>query len=154
MRKELVVVALGFAVMILNPYYVNPLKSKFSYSAAEMKAAIEGTWTLTLDDRSYIFHIQQADRDWMPQVSERAMRLSSCTHRTLVASAAACRDITRMPVVVTLSGENTDGLFAISSTTLVEGELWIEVDGRKIYAIVMPDGTAAVDGAKLIRTAR
>lgn len=155
MRKHLVTGALGLAALILNPFYAcNPFAPSYTYSAKEMKAAVEGTWTLTTEGRSYVFHVKQGNR--ARQHSSRSMIPSAqaCGTRTLVASASACIDSSDMPVVVTLEGETTDGMFTVHGTTFHRGNLVIEVADYLVEASVTPDGTATTDRGTLIRTGR
>jgi len=157
MRKHLVTGALGLAVLILNPFYACHLGPSFTYSAKDMKAAVEGTWTLTVEHQTYSFHIKQSTHDPMQKQSSRSLvpSANACGTRSFVATASACIDFSRMPLVVTLTGETTDGVFIIEGTTFREGNLVIEVAGHQIDATVAPDGTATVEGGgKLVRTQR
>ena len=157
MRKHLVTGALGLAALILNPFYAcNPLAPDFTYSAKDMKAAVEGTWTLTVENESYSFHIEQSAHDPMQKQSSRSLMPTAhaCGTRSFVATASACIDFSRMPVIVDLTGKTTDGVFMIEGTTFREGRLIIEVAGHQIEATVAPDGTATIDSGKLVRTAR
>jgi hypothetical protein len=157
MLKKLSIGTLTVAALVLNPFYACSSEREFTYSAAEMIAAIEGTWTLTLDDRSYIFHIEQAS-EVKQKHSSRSLVPSAhaCSQRTLVKSASACIDTSTMPIVVNLSGTTTDGLFMVRGTRFESGRLIIEVADHHIQALVNPDGTATVEGEKrsLIRVSR
>ena len=153
MRKHLITAALGLSALIFNPFYACNILG-YTYAAPEMKAAVEGTWTLTTPDRSYVFHVEQAKGT--QRYSNRSMVPSAhaCGSRTFVASASACIDSTTMPVVVTSSGETTEGVFSVSGKTFVQGDLVIEVAGQRVEAIVKPDGTATTESGTLTRTAR
>ncbi|MDQ3339648.1 MAG: hypothetical protein M4D80_31160 [Myxococcota bacterium] len=158
MLKKLSIGALAVAALVLNPFYACSSDRAFTYSAAEMAAAIEGTWTLTASDRSYIFHIEQAS-EAKQKSSSRSLVPSAhaCSQRTLVKSASACIDTSTMPVVVELSGQTTDGLFMVKGTRFESGHLIIEVAGQQVRAKVKPDGTAIlVEGSEgtLSRSAR
>ena len=155
MMKRLSIATLGLAALVLNPFYACSTERAFRFSATEMRAAVEGTWTLELADRSYIFHIEQAT-EAKQQHSQRSVvgHAHACGKRTLVKSASACLDTSTMPVVVNVSGTTTDGVFVVYGTTFRDGDLVIEVAGQAIRANVMPDGTATVTGGKLSRSSR
>ena len=158
MLKQLSIGTLAVAALVLNPFYACVANRDFQFSANEMAAAVEGTWTLTLEDRSYIFHIAAASEAKQKHSSASFVPSAhACGNRTLVKSAAACEDTTTMPVIVNLSGTTTDGEFRVHGTRFVEGELVIEIANHSIYARVNADGTATVSGdkqRKLIRSAR
>jgi hypothetical protein len=158
MLKKLSLGTLAVAALVLNPFYACIGDRAFTYSATEMAAAVEGTWTLTLEDRSYIFHIEQASAP-KQQHSSRSLVPSAhaCSQRTLVKSASACIDSSTMPIVVNLSGKTTDGEFTVNGTRFESGRLVIEVGDHQVRAKVKPDGTATmVEESKgtLIRSAR
>lgn len=153
--KRLSIATLGLAALILNPFYACSTEREFRFSATAMRDAVEGTWTLELADRSYIFHIEQAT-EAKQQHSQRSMigNAHACGNRTLVKSASACLDTSTMPVIVNVSGTMTDGTFMVHGTTFRKGDLVIEIAGQSIRADVMPDGTATVTGSKLTRSSR
>ena len=155
MRKHLVTGGLGLAALILNPFYACSMIEGYSYGAKDMRAAVEGTWTLTTERRSYTFQVKQGKHD-PKRHSSRSMISSAhaCGTRTLVASASACIDESLMPVVVTLEGTTTDGVFAVFGTTFTEGTLRIDVAGQNVDATVTPDGKATLESGKLIRIGR
>ena len=155
MLKQLTIGVLAVAALVLNPFYACSLGPSFSYSAAEMTAAVEGTWVLTVDGRSYIFHIEQASAAQQHSSASLVPSAHACGDRTLVKSASACIDTSTMPVVVTLSGTSTDGIFQVDGTRFEKGRLVIEVADYQLEATVLPDGSATVSGNRtLTRTAR
>jgi phage tail sheath gpL-like len=157
MLKQLSLGALTVAALVLNPFYACVPEPSFQFTANEMAAAIEGTWTLTLEDRSYIFHIEAASARRQHSRASLVPSAHACGKRTVVKSAAACVDTTTLPVVVNVSGSTSDGEFRVHGTRFVEGELVIDVADHRVHARVNADGTATVHADKpqtLIRAAR
>ena len=158
MRARLAVAAVGLAALVLNPSYacLGDREPAYAFTAADMKSAVEGTWTLAIAGRHYILHVAQAAEIAQTHASRALVgEAHACGKRTLVRSAHACLDTSEMPLVVELSGERTsDGMFSIHGTTFREGQLVIRVAGQDVFARVTPEGVATVDRGTLVRSSR
>lgn len=146
MRK----IALGAAAAIafaMNPAFVGCGGNDLSYSfgAKEMSAAVAGTWTLTGHGKTHTFTLAQKTANVNARATSAFFReAAACSHRTLVASAAACADSTDMPLLVTFA----DGTERMAQATLVvfgftftQGMLNLVIDGIDVTAWIKPDGT-------------
>ena len=179
--KWLVLAGIGLAVLVLNPWFG---VTGYRYGAPEMRAAIEGTWRLTItsDDAPPVertFTIEQAATDpseVVPAETPAAphasrgwiRRASACGSRSLVRSAHACMDVTRMPLDVKIAGGSKvlHAEFFVVGTSFSRGGLELVADDYWLDAGIAPNGDvvrADVDDrehhtgkltAKLVRTAR
>jgi len=156
MFKKLSIATLGLAALVLNPSYACRLEKDFDYSAVEMRAAVEGTWTLTTSGGSYTFDIEQAAAAKRSSARSLVPSAHACGSRTLVKSASACESESVMPIEVHLAGETTDGVFEVYGATFVAGSLKVTVAGHLVYARVSPEGITSdvSDGATLVRASR
>src|SRR5262245_26724183 len=108
MAKKLVAVMLGLAVAILNPLAACSLLGGFDFGAKEMRAAVEGTWTVTSpagEDApavAYTITIRQGTgAERKPSAAGGLVApAAACGDRSFVATAAACLDTSRMPLDV------------------------------------------------------
>jgi hypothetical protein len=133
--------AIPLAAFFLNPSFAcgGPTGPAFEYDAAELRAVIGGTWMLTFTpDGGGITHVSftvdQAAGTVAPTASARRQGLvraaQACGTRTLVRGAAACVDVTEMPLEVKfLAGEETlataplSGTFRVYGTKFAYGDL-------------------------------
>jgi hypothetical protein len=154
----LALAGLVLAVLVLNPWFG---VTGYSYGASEMRAAIEGTWRLTItsDDAAPIertFTLAQAASDpseVVPAETPSAphasrgwiRRAAACGTRSLVRSASACMDITRMPLDVKIAGgdEVVHAEFVVGGTTFNRGGLVLEIADYWLDAGIAPDGEVA-----------
>ncbi|HEU0033488.1 MAG TPA: hypothetical protein VFQ53_22810 [Kofleriaceae bacterium] len=146
---------------IVNPLFAcHPFEPSFSYGEAEMKAAVEGTWKLAFRGRELTIRIAQAKA-----VEQHSMRralvksAAACGHRTFVKSAEACKDLSELPLTLVAVNEpttKTEGRFVVESTTFDAGELLITVDGKRLAAVISPQGKVlrVDDGVTLERLPR
>jgi hypothetical protein len=139
-------------VIPLALFFLNPAlacgggdeKPTFQFGAAELRAAIEGTWSLTLTPsggaaKSLVVRIEQATQapsDATPP----------CGGRTLVKPAAACVPITTMPLQVTmLSGDAAfegvalSGNFAVTGFEFSEGQVTLAVGETRVAFRLTPE---------------
>lgn len=146
--------AVALAVLVLNPVF-GVLSGPY-FGAAELRAATEGTWRLTVDEggetRTVTFRIAQgADPDaW--QAAQRTSQVelirpaAACGHRSLVRSAEACKYVTNMPLEVTLLADGTvpgrvqPGIFVVGGNEFELGQLMVEVAGIMLSAEITPAG--------------
>lgn len=133
----------GVAVLVLNPVF--GVLGRPSFGAEELRAAVEGTWRLTVrgEDgaRTVTFRLAQGSEVEGGHASAHALvrPAAACGHRTLIKSAGACKYSTRMPLEVTLIAEGGEQRQAEASEAVVFGtrfdqaflqvsvaELWVE----------------------------
>jgi hypothetical protein len=144
-------------------FFINPSfgcgtdAPQFQYGAAEMQAAIAGTWTFTITPSGGTateVTLQLDEADTAPgataQVSRRSLirAAHACGTRTLVKSAGACMDESSMPLAITfVSGDPSlmtaqlVGSFIVPGTTFQLGMLNLMLGPYSITATVSPDGT-------------
>jgi hypothetical protein len=157
MRSLFWVVPIAF--FFLNPTLgcVGPDEPQFQYGAAEMQAAIAGTWTFTITPNggaAIAVTVQIDAAESVPDAAVQATGRSfiraahACSSRTLVKSAGACSDMSSMLLAITfVSGDPTlmdstlSGNFIVSGTTFRSGGLEVTIGSYQISAAVLPDGT-------------
>lgn len=146
------------AVFVLNPGFACSDEPQFQYGAAEMRAAVEGDWTFTITPEggtaiAVTVHLEQAATSGATTTSrpqERALvrAAHACGTRTLVKSAAACVDVSEMPLAVTyVSGDASfatammSGGFSVLGLTFGSGMLSLNLGSFQIRAQVGADGS-------------
>jgi hypothetical protein len=153
---------LAVAFFFLNPGFAcGPAEPQFNYSAADMLAAVEGTWSFTIMPEGAANSVQvtvKVEQAAMaPGAQARAparfvlvRTADACGVRTLVKSAGACVDLSEMPLTVTyLTGDSSFANAPLSGTFLVNGtdfapantDLELVLGGYHVHAQVFPDGT-------------
>jgi hypothetical protein len=177
--------SLALLTFFLNPGVActSSEEPTFTFGEAEMRAAVEGTWLLTLRSSDGSFSdttLQiaesskaQAFRTTTPSGHYRTgviRSASACGSRTFVKSAGACTDLSDMPLDVTFVSGNPrfqnallSGRFLVGDLTFVRGMMNLGLGDVSLGATVAPDGTASPlggassDGStvvSLMRTAR
>jgi hypothetical protein len=147
----------ALAFFLMNPGFAcGPGEPQYQYGAAELRAAIEGDWALTITPTGgapvqHTLNIKQATK--APGASASTGRgglvraAYACGNRTLVASADACIDSTSMPLVVTVSSgtppvtATTTGTFNVMSLVFTRGTLYTSAGGVDVRAEIDADGT-------------
>jgi hypothetical protein len=146
-------------------FFVNPgfgcsdQDAEYQYGEAEMKAAVEGTWVLTLGEaagpsnetitvRVVQGRVAQASRNQAPGRRGFIRTASACGTRTFVASANACIDSSDMPLDVTwVDGPDSyksaalSGSFAVLSLVFTRGQFGLSFGSVSFYADIAPDGS-------------
>jgi hypothetical protein len=143
MARKLVAVAVGLAVLVLTPYYVF-FADHFDYGEPELRAAIEGTWQLTMQGRAPITLELREARASKTQSSRGWVRsAAACSHRSLVRSAEACMDSTQMDLAVTVTPADATatGQLGVNDTSFRVGQLQLFLQDFAVEARVTPDGT-------------
>jgi hypothetical protein len=162
------------ALFFLNPALACGGGPDYDYGAAEMRAAVEGTWLLTLTPEGGTpsevrLQIEQATAAPDAQAAQAARwgllrQAHACGTRTLVKSAAACGDSTQMPLAVTVvdgdavfTGAKTTGIFTVYGLTFVIGEVELTLGERRVLFNIdragnpshvgSPPGTATIERA-------
>jgi hypothetical protein len=145
------------AFFFLNPGFAcGPGEAEYQYGAAEMRAAIEGEWALTITPtggaaEDYVVTLKQATSATASASGPRTRSLvraaHACGNRTLFASANACVDSTDMPLTVALGAGSPPvtgtptASFNVRSLTFTQGELYLTLGERRVTASVKADGT-------------
>ena len=149
--RRLAVLLLATAVLVLNPAFgCSEDAPTYRYGAAELNAAIAGTWSATIDGRTHTFRIEQ-QRSAAPTKHSSASNsfvraAAACGTRTLIASAGACVDSTEMPltiIAVNGSAPPTRGVLLVHSTVFSEAHLHLDLAPGTVSARIAPDGTLA-----------
>jgi hypothetical protein len=141
----------GLAVLVLNPVF--GVLAGPSFGAEELRAAVEGTWQLTVRGevgaaRTVTFRLAQGSEVEGGHASARALirPAAACGHRTLIKSAGACKYGTRMPLEVTLIAEGGErrqaeaGELLVFGTRFDQGLLRVPVAELEVSASVTPAG--------------
>jgi hypothetical protein len=171
MVRKLVAVVIGLAVLVITPYYLF-FADRFDYGEPELRAAIEGTWRLTLPGHEPIVMTIAEAKTPIQHSSRGVVRsAAACGHRTLVRSAEACIDDTEMELAVTSEPASAPrwGRLTVAGTTFHAAGLELDLAEFDVYGEVAPDGSVSelrayglaggkwaggVQGAALERTAR
>ena len=139
MKKNLAVWSLFGLAFLANPALFacsSEDEEDFTYSEADMKAAVLGEWqgTAQLEGESVAFtlSLQQASAKSGTQSVSAPPFQPQCGSRSFVKPAAACASISTMPLVGTISSENTrlNGSIegeAIASRILNPSQLHLEL---------------------------
>jgi hypothetical protein len=144
-------------------FFINPGfgcgtdQPQWQYGAAQMQAAIAGTWTFAITPAGGTpteVTVQIDEADTAPGATAQAPRRSliraayACGSRTLVKSAGACTDASSMPLAITfVSGDPSlmsaqlSGTYIVSGTTFQSGMLELALGPYSISATVGSDGT-------------
>ncbi|HET7505253.1 MAG TPA: hypothetical protein VFK02_29745 [Kofleriaceae bacterium] len=151
--KVVLAVTLGLAALVLNPWF--GVTSGYDYGAPEMRAAIEGTWQLTLAPgdgprREITFRIAQGAEPKQPQASSGLVRpAAACGSRSLVRNAEACMDLSEMPLEITVidggppAREVGSARFMVPGTTFTKGWLEAQIADVVVTGSVTPSGEAS-----------
>jgi hypothetical protein len=151
--------AIPLAAFFLNPSLAcGPAPGPgYEYDAVELRAAVAGTWSLSFTpDGGKPTNVtltvdQAAGAATTTATSPRAglvRAAHACGTRTLVRAAAACLDITEMPLEVqfvagdaALSTATLSGNFRVYGTRFSSGDLELVLGPYHIAALVDPFGT-------------
>jgi hypothetical protein len=149
--KVMLAVTLGLTALVLNPWF--GVTSGYDYGAPEMRAAIEGTWRLTVTPndgprREITFRIAQGAEPKQPHASSHALVRSAaaCGSRSLVRNAEACMDTSEMPLEITVLDGGTPerdarpARFAVMGTTFTHGQLEAQIADVFVTGLVAPNG--------------
>jgi hypothetical protein len=154
--------ALALLTFFLNPGIacVSSDEPDFKYGEAEMKAAVEGTWLLTLRgtdgtvSETTLQIVQSGTAQAMMSPSGSGSHrtgviraAAACGSRTFVKSAGACMDMSDMPLDVAFvsgdprfQGAALSGSLRISSLIFTRGQLSLELADERLGATIAPDG--------------
>jgi hypothetical protein len=138
------------AVFFLNPNLACSDEPQFQYGAAEMRAAVEGDWVVSINGLSVpvsaIVHVDQSATAPTASAAPAGTLLRAahaCGTRTLIKGAGACIDLTEMPLTVTfVSGDDSlasaplSGTFTVFGLTFVQGNLSLTLGEYKVQVPV------------------
>jgi hypothetical protein len=157
MTKTLLLAVFGLTALIVNPFFgCEAAEVSYSYDAADMRIAIEGTWKLHVAGKPDVMLTIRQSAKAVQQHATRGTLVRSaaaCGSRSLVRNAGACMDISEMPLDVEVAGMTTKkpptGTFMVPAVYFDIGLLHIELDDLEVSAHITPTGTveqASVDG--------
>jgi hypothetical protein len=147
------------AVFFLNPALACSDGPEFQYGAAEMRAAVEGDWSVTITPEGattamqVTVHVEQSRSAPAAAASpERGRTLVRAAHacgtRTLIKGAGACIDQTEMPLTVTyvagapaFASAMMSGKFVVSSLSFSIGNLNLNLASETVAVQVHADGS-------------
>ncbi|HUQ07576.1 MAG TPA: hypothetical protein VM261_34015 [Kofleriaceae bacterium] len=158
--KKLFVALLGVAALVLNPVGACSMFSDragvFEFGDAEVRAAVEGTWTITVPASGpgtapieYTIAIAQGTDPVAQRSAPRSLvaTAAACSDRTLVRSASACGDSTTVPLDLQLVNAPPEpsgrGKLVIWGTSFGQGELRAFVGVHQVSASIDSSGTAS-----------
>jgi hypothetical protein len=139
------------AVLVCNPLFGLGAEDPH-FGAAELRAAVEGTWRLTVTtadgaEQTMAFTIAQGGAAAGTHASNHALvqPAAACGTRTLVKPAGACADETYMPLEVTLilqgaRQRQAPGQLSVEGTHFQYGYLSVRLANLRVSANILPDG--------------
>lgn len=149
--KRTVITVVALAVLVLNPVF-GLLSDDYDFGAPELRAAVEGTWQLTIASpsappRTITFTLAQGAEPPDVHATRSLVRpAAACGHRSLVKAASACIDSTNMSLDVTViagglpQARSGRGMFVVGGTRFRSGDLRIDVGGVSLLATLTPAG--------------
>ena len=160
MRK--IALLLGLLAFVLNPGFAcspNSDDPGFTYGEKEMLSTVQGPWRVTIDKGngpvSFTLLVDQAaSASARLEKQGRAFIRSAhaCGTRTFVKGAAACIDMSEMPLAVTFTSGDTTykdiayaGTFRVTSLNFTQGDLQFNFGTDWINANLLRDGTSATN---------
>jgi hypothetical protein len=150
--KLSVVTVIALGVLVLNPVFGVLSGPDYEFGAAELRAAVEGTWQLTIaapgaPQRTITFTLAQGAEPAEPHAAWHLVRpAAACGSRSLVKTAGACGDLTNMPLEVTVIAGGVpqqhplQGRFMVDGTRFHSGDLRVDVGGVSLLATLTSAG--------------
>lgn len=146
-----VVVAAG--VLVIDPmnFFGGP---DWQYGETEMRAAVEGTWELSITDdkgesKTWVLAIKQSDKADRAERSGLVRSAAACGGRTFVRSAHACSESSQMPIEITvLEGDKVpaSGRFYVEGETFIAGGLDVNLGKDPMdYRNLVASASARID---------
>jgi len=145
------------ALFFFDPSFACSSGDEFQFGAAEMRAAVAGTWTFVITPTGGTsvrvrVQVSQAAPSAGTTPSARSVDLvrpaHACGSRTLLAGASACVDETVMPLAVSFvdgdalfSGAWLAGTFIVHGSAFVQGSLELDLGPYQFLANVNADGS-------------
>lgn len=166
MTKKLAALVLGLAALVLDPFFAcSAVAPGFEFGADEMRAAVEGTWTITVpaggkDAPAVAYQVVIAQRASVARLDEHSLvaPAAACGTRSLVRTAGACLDATKMPLDVQIvkgpaTAAPSKGELVVYGKRFRNGRIELTLAGNEMRAMVDAEGTArdatlSVDGSE------
>lgn len=158
MRKPLIALivaaVVGTSILVLDLTGVLFGGEDWQYGEPEMRAAIEGTWELTIADRdgtkkSWKLDIRQSDKADRAERAGIVKSAAACGDRTFVRSAHACGVMSMMPIEITSLEDPTRqpfrGRFFVPGPVFTRGQLDITVGPNEDYRKEIASASATID---------
>jgi hypothetical protein len=156
---RVVLCALGAGVFLFNPAACD-LGDDFKYGEGELRAAVEGTWSVTIEPAgggapmAFQVRVEQASAAGQALRSgERAAFVTAamaCEQRTLVRSAGACSSSTEMPLAGqvieggdALRGQSISGSLRVGGLIFIWGDLFLKVGPHLVSGVLSSAGEAS-----------
>ncbi|HSK02189.1 MAG TPA: hypothetical protein VK932_13145 [Kofleriaceae bacterium] len=144
MVKKLASSVVFLAVLVLTPYFLFASPADFTFGEREVRAAVEGRWTLKLPERELELAVELARKPARASRDGAWIRpAAACKHRTLVRSAEACLDTTKVELLVKVAGAApARGELLVIGKSFRLAKLRFEVGGQPVYARLSSAGEA------------
>jgi hypothetical protein len=144
MVKKLVSSVVLLATLLITPYFLFASPGGFTFGEREVRAAVEGRWTLKLPERELELALELARKPARASHDGAWIRpAAACKHRTLVRSAEACLDTTDVELIVKVAGAGpARGELHIIGKSFQRARLRFEVGGKPVYAKLSSAGEA------------
>jgi hypothetical protein len=144
----------GTAAFLFNPAAcaTGGDQDNYQFGDAEMRMAVEGSWRVTVTPstgtpNTFTVRLAQASGTASVRRSGLVRPAMACGSRTLVRGAAACVDITTMPLTgQVIEGDERTRAASIKGEIMVAGlvfsqaELTVEIGSRKLLGQIWRDG--------------
>jgi hypothetical protein len=128
--------------------------ANYRYGAAEMRAAVEGNWLVTTVGTdaaaSFTVHLEQAAGPVTARRLAFIRPAMACGSRTLIKGAAACVDVSQMPLTgkvidgdQALRAMKVDGQLVVAGLTFSQGDLTLRIGGRSFIGQLSKDGVVS-----------
>jgi hypothetical protein len=146
MTRTLLLAVVAVTAFIVNPGFgCYPPERAFEYDAAEMRAAVEGTWKLRIQGRpeATLTIVQAAGAEQHAARASFVRSASACSQRSFVRTAGACIDESEMPLEIKVAGmpvKTATGMLRVIGHEFRAGELDLHFDGMGVYAQITPSG--------------
>jgi hypothetical protein len=138
---------LFIAALVLNPFFA--CGTSFSFSLADVERALAGTWhakvTKNGETTSVSFRIEAGvDANKQSRARHLVRPAAACGKRTLVKSAAACKDVTNVPLVLIAldDGRKMKGELSITGTRFERALARFDLGNASLDAQISSSGDA------------
>lgn len=148
MKAALLTLVAGI-VFLLDPAFSLGSGRHFEFGESEIRTALAGTWTVKLEHHAPLeLHIEMKQVQRKPTTGF-VRDAGACGSRTLIRSADACVDLTRVPLRVVVENHPkmvATGELAVLGLAWRVGQLDLEVDGVQVRATIAIDGRVVHGG--------
>jgi hypothetical protein len=157
---------LAVATFLLNPAACAPgPEDDYQFGDAEMRAAIEGMWRVTIGQstgaaRTFTFRLAQAQGTpsaSLPHRNGLIRPAMACGSRTLVRGAAACVNLTEMPLTgMIVEGDeairtlDVKGTMSVAGLSFTEANFTVMFGSRRLFGQLSKGGAVTSLGGDLL----